>query len=66
MRGSDGTATNNGQGGERYVSTDAGRKVWERPVLTLHGNVQELVLAIGGKASVTPGDPQENRKVRAT
>ena len=52
------------QGGEQYVSTNAERQVWERPVLTFHGNVAELVLAIPGKSSVTPGDAQENRKVR--
>lgn len=45
------------------MSTNAERQVWEKPKLTLEGNVEDLVLAIGGKLSVTPGDVQENRKV---
>jgi len=44
------------------VSSDVERPTWERPTLTFEGNIEELVLAIGGKASVTPGDVQENRK----
>ena len=50
------------RGGEQQVSTD-GRPVWETPKLTYEGNIDELVLAIPGKTSVTPGDAQENRKV---
>ena len=45
------------------VATEAERQPWEQPKLTFEGNVEELVLAIIGKISVTPGDAQENRKV---
>lgn len=45
------------------MSTSTERPPWETPVLTYEGNVDELVLAIPGKTSVTPGDAQENRKV---
>ena len=45
------------------VTSDAKRRTWERPTLTFEGNVEDLVLALGGKLSVTPGDAQENRKV---
>lgn len=50
-------------GGEQLVSTKAERRPWETPALTYEGSVEELVLAIPGKSSVTPGDQQENRKV---
>jgi hypothetical protein len=62
VRGSDSTIYS-GRGGElRIVSTNRERQVWETPVLTYEGNVDELVLAIPGKSSVTPGDTQETRK----
>jgi hypothetical protein len=51
-----------GKGGER-VSSDGERQRWERPTLTFEGNVEELVLAIAGKASVDPTDTQEPLKV---
>ena len=44
------------------MSTDRGRQAWETPILTYEGNIDELVLAIPGKSSVTPGDTQETRK----
>ena len=63
MRGSEST-TDTGNGGERRnVSKNQQRLVWETPLLTYEGNVDELVLAIPGKSSVTPGDAQENRKI---
>ena len=62
MRGFD--STTDGKGGERRdVSTKPVRQVWQAPALTYEGNVDELVLAIPGKTSITPGDAQENRKV---
>ena len=45
------------------VSSDAQRQAWVPPRLTFEGNVEDLVLAIPGKLSVTPGDTAENRKV---
>ncbi len=45
------------------MSSHVQQQTWERPTLTFEGNIEELVLAIAGKASVTPGDVQENRKV---
>jgi hypothetical protein len=45
------------------LSSDAQRQSWVQPRLTFEGNVEELVLAIPGKLSVTPGDTAENRKV---
>jgi hypothetical protein len=48
------------------VSTYGQRQAWVKPTLILEGNLEELVLAIPGKLSVTPGDPQENRKEQAT
>jgi hypothetical protein len=45
------------------VSSNAERPKWEQPKLTFEGNLEELVLAIPGKTSITPGDAQENRKV---
>lgn len=48
------------------MSTDGQRQVWVKPKLILEGNLEELVLAIPGKISVTPGDLQENRKEQIT
>jgi hypothetical protein len=45
------------------VSSDVERQTWERPTLTFEGNIEELVLAIPGKASVDPSDTQEPLKV---
>jgi hypothetical protein len=63
VRGADSTTQNNRGGVQEKVSTNTERPAWETPVLTYEGNVDELVLAIPGKTSVTPGDAQENRKV---
>jgi hypothetical protein len=41
---------------------DVERQTWEHPTLTFEGNIEDLILAIPGKASVTPADAQENRK----
>ena len=49
------------EGGEQEVSTER-RPVWVTPKLTYEGTIEELVLAIPGKTSITPGDQQENRK----
>lgn len=61
MQGSESSGDRD-EGGEQQVATDR-RPVWETPKLMYEGNVEELVLAIPGKASVHPGDAQENRKV---
>ena len=50
------------KGGER-VAAAGNRRVWVAPTLTFEGTVEDLVLVLPGKLSVSPGDPGEAQKV---